>query len=422
VASSPVPNLPAGPGGDALSRYAFAFAFFAAAAGVVSIAASHACLAASLALLAASRTRLRIPPLWLPLGLFLGWTLVSAAASDVPSAALPQIKKLFVFAMLVAVFSLFPRLDDARRLVQAWFVFALAAASWSIVQFFQKVHEYRQAGLPFYETYVPDRITGFYSHWMTFSEVMMIVFLVLLSYLFFPGSAREPGRRVWKACAAVLAAALLLSFTRGVWLGALAGGGYLVWHWKRRWLLAVPAAVLVVFLVAPGAARQRLASIADPEANSARLIMWRTGWNMIQHSPVTGLGLERVGARFDEFLPAGVAPEALPPAFYGHLHNVYVHYAAERGVPAALALLWLLGKILYDHVRGLRALRNAGNDRRFLLHAVTAVTLGVMVVGCFEVNLGDSEVLGTYLALIALGYRALRPAAEEAGGAAAKAA
>jgi hypothetical protein len=30
-----------------------------------------------------------------------------------------------------------------------------------------------------------------------------------------------------------------------------------------------------------------------------------------------------------------------------------------------------------------------------------------MVVGCFDVTLGDSEVLGIYLAVVALGYRAV---------------
>ena len=38
---------------------------------------------------------------------------------------------------------------------------------------------------------------------------------------------------------------------------------------------------------------------------------------------------------------------------------------------------------------------------------VIAATLAVMTVGCFDVTLGDSEVLAIYLALVAIGYCAV---------------
>jgi hypothetical protein len=82
---------------------------------------------------------------------------------------------------------------------------------------------------------------------------------------------------------------------------------------------------------------------------------------------------------------------------------LYIHYAAERGVPALLALLWLLGRILRDHWR---AARVAGEDT-FILEAVVAATIGLAVGGIFEVNLGDSEVLTVFLVLVSLGYAAI---------------
>jgi putative inorganic carbon (hco3(-)) transporter len=125
---------------------------------------------------------------------------------------------------------------------------------------------------------------------------------------------------------------------------------------------------------------------------------------MIEAHPWFGVGPERVGPLFRQFLPADV--ETLPDAYYGHLHSIYVHYAAERGLPAVLFLLWFFGQTLWDHTRALRRLPSSRrDDRRFLLHAVIAATVAVMVVGCTDVTLGDSEVLGIYLALVALGYR-----------------
>ena len=57
--------------------------------------------------------------------------------------------------------------------------------------------------------------------------------------------------------------------------------------------------------------------------------MWETGWNMVRAHPWLGVGPERVGPRFEEFMPPWEGE--LPDAYYGHLHNIYIHYAAERG-------------------------------------------------------------------------------------------
>ena len=113
----------------------------------------------------------------------------------------------------------------------------------------------------------------------------------------------------------------------------------------------------------------------------------------------------RVGARFGEFVPEGTGE--LPDAYYEHLHNVFIHYAAERGIPAALMILWLLAKVLWDHGKALTRLPPGRSDRRFILQATIAATIGVAIMSCFDLTLGDSEILAVYLAIAALGYRAV---------------
>ncbi len=388
---------------DPFSRYAFGFAFASAAAAMVSIAVSQTCLGIAIVLLLLSKTRLRLPSIVWPLAGFLAWTTLSAAFSGDPSAALPQFKKFFVFAGLVVVFSLFRTIDQARRLAEAWFACATVAALWSIVQFVQKWVAARRAGVRFMDAYIPDRTTGFFSHWLTFSQALLLLLLLLLSYRLFSESGRRAGG-VWTACAVVCGIALGLNFTRSVWIGLLVAGCYLIWHWRRKLLLAVPVALAVVLVAAPGAVQQRVESIVHPGPTEARFVMWRTGLRMIEAHPWFGVGPERVGPLFREYLPPDVGE--LPDAYYGHLHSIYVHYAAERGLPAVVFLLWFLGQILWDHTRALRRLPASGrDDRRFLLLGVAAATVAVLVVGGTDVTLGDSEVLGIYLALVALGYR-----------------
>ena len=387
---------------DNLSRYAFAFAFVSSAALLVSIAISHICLVIALMLLLASKTRLRMPPVVWPLGGFLGWTVLSIFASDDPASGWPQIKKFFVFTILLVIYSLFPKTDQARRLMEAWFVCTLFASVWSIVQFVQTWLSAYSRGQDFYQSYVGHRISGFFSHWVTFSEVTLLVFLALLSYLMFSAGGGRRTRAIWFGCGIVFGASLVLSFTRGVWLALAVAGSYLVWRWKPKLLLAGPGLIVVALLFAPPATRQRLESIVSPSQNPERVVMWRTGWEMIQAHPWLGVGSEQVGPRFREFLPDDV--DELPLGYYNHLHSIYVHYAAERGVPALFMLLWLMTLVLRDHLRALRKLRWGRSDQRFVLHAVIAATVGVLVAGCFELTLGDSEVLGVFLTLVALGY------------------
>ena len=173
--------------------------------------------------------------------------------------------------------------------------------------------------------------------------------------------------------------------------------------------LLVPAAILLVFVVSPPVIRERFTSIVRPQkvdSNQFRMVTWRTGIRMIEAHPWLGLGPEGVKYHFQEWVPPDV-PRPLPEGWYGHLHNIYLQYAAERGIPTMLIMMWMLFQILFDFWKGLRALPPGRNDRRFLLHGGIAMVLATMAEGFFEYNLGDSEVLTMFLVVVACGYVAL---------------
>jgi O-antigen ligase len=110
--------------------------------------------------------------------------------------------------------------------------------------------------------------------------------------------------------------------------------------------------------------------------------------------------------RFMEYLPPDV-PLPLPSGSYMHLHNVYLEYAAERGVPVLLIFLWLIFKILWDFARGVRGLPAGRDDRKSLMHGGIAVTIALLVEGMADVNFGNSEALTMYLVIVAIGYNAI---------------
>ena len=151
----------------------------------------------------------------------------------------------------------------------------------------------------------------------------------------------------------------------------------------------------------------------DTDSNAFRYVCRRTGWEMIKAHPFFGLGPEQVKAQFDKYVPADI-PRPLPTGWYGHLHNIYYHYAAERGIPTMLALMWLLGRMLYDFWTGLRRLPPNASLARAILLGCVAVELSMLAEGYYENNLGDGEPLTLFLGIAACGYLALRlPSSDE---------
>ena len=382
-----------------------------------SIAASQILLGLALAALLLSSERIRLPPIKLPLALFFTGTVISWLASGHIHDGTPQIRKFFVFTVLLVVYSTFRKIAEIRAIALIWAGVTTLSAVRSLFQFAQKYQESQELHRNFYEFYIGQRITGFMSHWMTFGGEEMIVLLFLLALLFFSIERR------WKAagwfCAAVLSLSLVLGFTRSIFLlGFPVGLLYLLWFWHKWMVAAVPVLAVIAFLVAPPALKERVTSIMQPhgqtDSNLHRSITRRTGIEMIRAHPMLGLGPEvmKDPAQFDRYVPADIA-RPLPTGWYGHLHNIYIQYAAERGIPTMLAMMWLIGKVLWDFASALRG-KPSSTEARFVLHGAIAVILAILAEGLLEYNLGDSEVLTLFLAMIAFGYVA-KEAADVAG-------
>ena len=352
--------------------------------------------------------RWRVPPVWLPLSLFLLGTLVSLFASGHVRDGLPQVRKFYIYLMLFLIPSAVRSMRAVRGLAIGWAIAAALSSLWGLKQFYGKYRAAGQAHENFYTAYVDSRITGFMGHWMTLSGELMMALLIVGAFVLF---AREHAAKRWLILAALpVAAALALTWTRSMWLGTLCGAVYLIWFWKK-WALAVVPVVIGGLLIAnPLDLRERAVSALEPhegrtDSNTHRAELRRLGWEMIKAHPWLGVGPEQVWRQYRDYIrPDMPAPEA--SQYYGHLENDYLQYAAERGVPTALALVWMIGWALFDFARALTWLK-ADAGERWVLHAAIAATVAVLVSGFYSWNLNNSEVLGMFLAVIGCGYVAL---------------
>jgi O-antigen ligase len=158
-------------------------------------------------------------------------------------------------------------------------------------------------------------------------------------------------RTGWALAAAVLAGGLLLTGSRGGWLGAAAGLALLAGSLpRRRALLAgllVLTALAALFVVSPAGrpVRNRLLSFSSDPGAPARLPLWRDSLRLARDHWLLGTGpdnFQLVFPPYESFDLAGRAPDHYAES----PHNAFLDYATAAGMPALLAFVVLVGAAL----------------------------------------------------------------------------
>jgi len=156
----------------------------------------------------------------------------------------------------------------------------------------------------------------------------------------------------------------------GILVGIGLAGLAAAWDWPG-WRAVVPRLIW-----------SRLADTFDPQAlyfssTANRLDAWHFALQMVQERPLTGWGWQSFAALYN-------AQD--PPELLGHCHNLYLHLAAEGGIPLLLGHLILWGSIL---ARGWQAWRRS--QESVLLGMLLALT-AFFASGLLDVVMLDGRI------------------------------
>lgn len=174
-----------------------------------------------------------------------------------------------------------------------------------------------------------------------------------------PSAGADRTRITMTAGAILLLGVLWFTGSRGAFIGAALSAlaiatAYAVRRMPRIRLGLLAAACALCLLAAAavvGRHADTLGGISHSVSDRQRLVAWRAGAMIADEHPLLGVGLGGFPAAMSELRlwePNPVTPSGLPavPALHLHAHNIFLQYAAERGVPGLIVLIVLVGALL----------------------------------------------------------------------------
>ena len=142
--------------------------------------------------------------------------------------------------------------------------------------------------------------------------------------------------------------ALILTQTRGAWMGVLAGFTLLTWRFNKKWLLIGLAIFVFSFLLSPQEFQKRLESIGSIQltynehhevvgASQPRLLIWISGLRIIKDHPM-GVGQGNIEDIYPKYRIDAPGNDIDVP----HLHDNFLQILAQNGwLGLAAYLFWI---------------------------------------------------------------------------------
>lgn len=213
------------------------------------------------------------------------------------------------------------------------------------------------------------------------------------------GAKNWAGRAFYFICCGLMCLCMLLTMSRGAWLGLLFAGAVFVVLLNPRLILLLPVALAGLWLLLPDTIINRFASIGNlsDASTTFRVYIWMGTLSMLKNNWLSGIG---PGAEaFNMVYPA----YSLNGIFTPHSHNLFLQIVCDAGIAALAVFLILL--FVYFRLMCSAISREHNWTSRIHQIAFTAGVCGFLVQGMTDYSFYNYRVLflfWTYLALGAL--------------------
>jgi len=358
--------------------------------------------------------RLLWPPVCWGVLAFAGWAAWRALEADIAYVAWSEVMRVLTYtALFFITLNNLHRQNTSQAI--AWTVVTVATLACFLAGWQYATGDNTVWGLYRSDMYV-GRGSGTYANPNHFAGLLELL-LPLAVVTVIAGRMKALGRVLLGYAALVMLAGLALTFSRGGWIAAAAGLGFVLltlvrnrdYRWPALICIGVFAIGFAVALTRTDLMQQRLENShdLDPQARNSRPQIWRAAIAMWRDHPWFGVGPAHFNERFKQYRSDRVHGEP------ERAHNDYIDALADWGIAgtALIVVPWaLLG---YGIVRTLRQVRRGPGDleakrsgRYSFVLGATGGLAALLVHAAFDFNFhipANAMVAVTWMGLLA-GY------------------
>ena len=250
------------------------------------------------------------------------------------------------------------------------------------------------------------RATGFFNHWVTYSEVLQLIASLALGILLALRQKKSRLGLLLLLAVMGLVFALGMTVTRASWIGFAASVVVMLMLTASRRTILIVAACAIPIVLAGAFWLQQKRSIGffdrRDQSTSWREMVWREGFDLLISKPrhlVVGVGLDSIKGYWRQW---GLFDNGRQPI--GHMHSNLLQIALERGVPALIVWLILIGlyiRMLWKRLRA-KTQDDTDNFSRGVALGALGGTVGFFTSGLVHYNWGDSEVVTVFYFIMGL--------------------
>ncbi len=313
------------------------------------------------------------------------------------------------FAFMIFYFVIINTIKTKTQLFNLLKVFAVSALlvclygiaqyifGWNVKQAWMDEEMFEDIKMRIYSTLENPNVLG---------EYILLTLPVCISLMWTAKKALS--RIVYGGMSLILVLALILTFSRGCWLGIMAAAAvFITFAAGKLWGLALIALPIVPFIL-PESIINRFTSIGDmsDSSTSYRVYIWMGTLLMLKDFWISGIGLGTEA--FTQVYPFYSYNGIVAP----HPHNLFLQVITESGVIGIAVFLLLLFLFFKNLVVGYQSF-GKGNKFSVAIVGIASAVVGFLLQGMFDNCFYNYRVFMIFWAVLAIGIASCRIARAE---------
>jgi O-antigen ligase len=225
-------------------------------------------------------------------------------------------------------------------------------------------------------------------------EYFLLVIPLAVAFMF---SAKSwPKRIMWLCAVGIMMLCLVLTYSRGCWVGIIVAAAIFLVMLDRRFILLGVAVLIAAPFVLPENIMQRLTSIGNmaDDSTSYRVYIWLGTIAMLRHYWFSGVGPGETA--YNKIYPIYSYNSIKSP----HAHNLFLQVTSDAGICGLVTLLLAFFSYFRTLATGVR--NEAEQENKIFQIAGIASMAGFIVQSMFDYTFYNYRVM-----LMMWGYMAL---------------